>query len=54
MKFDWGTFLVMWLTIIGLTLWSVGMVMTLASGNGMWLLLWIPAALVTSLMSCRY
>lgn len=54
MKIDWVVFLVMWLTIIGLCLWAVGLVMTLASGNGAWLLLWIPAEIVSTLLSCTY
>lgn len=54
MKIDWVVFLTMWLAIIGLCLWAVGLVMTLASGNGLWLLMWIPAALVSTLLSCTY
>lgn len=54
MKIDWGVFLVTWLAIIGFCLWAVGLVMTLASGNRLWLLLLIPAAIVSTLLPCTY
>lgn len=51
MKFDWVSFLGVVLAIIGLVLLTAGLVMTLVSGNGMWLLLWLPAAVVTAILS---
>lgn len=54
MKIDWGVFLEMWLAIIGICLLAAGLVMTLESGNGLWLLLWIPAAVVSTILSCTY
>ena len=53
MKFDWVTCLVVVLAHIGLALWTAGLVLTLASGDGTWLLLWIPAAVVSAILSCR-
>lgn len=54
MKIDWEMFLLMWLAIIAIILWVFGMGMTLASENVLWLLLWIPAAIVSTLLSCTY
>lgn len=53
MKFDWVSFLGVVLAIIGLVLLTAGLVLTLESGDGTWLLLWIPAAGVSAILSCR-
>lgn len=51
MTFDWVSCLVVVLAHIVLALWAAGLMLTLASGDGTWLLLWIPAAGVTATLS---
>lgn len=49
MRINWGMFLLSLAIIMAATFWTAGLVLACETNQGMWLLLWIPAALLTIL-----